>query len=168
MEVVANKEQPTHNPIPLTRVLSLSLSHIVYVHPLARPFLEEAIGDGDGVPDAAVDLLCGVAPLPHAAGAVAAVLHAGVDHGLLLLHPAADVADEAVDAAEEHRAEDEHGRHQDLHDDGRGGRREFMGALSFKVLSIVILFGMLLKLLWDKCRDNHGMINRVTFQILTY
>ena len=89
------------------------------VRSFVRPFLEEAVGDGDGVSDAAVDVLCGVAPLPHAAahaaGAVSAVL-SGVDHGLLLLHPAADVADEAVDAAEEHRAEDQHGGHQDLSD----------------------------------------------------
>ena len=95
-----------------------SLSHSL--RPFVRPFLEEAIGDGDGVADAAVNVLGGVTPLPHAAGAVAAL--AGVDHGLLLLHPAADVADEAVDAAEEHRAEDEHGRHQDL-GDGRGTAR---------------------------------------------
>ena len=103
--------------------LSLSVTKST-VHSLIRPFLEEAVGDGDGVSDAAVDVLGGVAPLPHAAahaaGAVAAVL-AGVDHGLLLLHPAADVADEAVDAAEEHRAEDQHGGHQDL-SDGRAGR----------------------------------------------
>ena len=108
----------------LSHSLPLSLCHKVHARSLVRPFLEEAVGDGDGVSDAAVDVLGRVAPLPHgaahAAGAVAAVL-SGVDHGLLLLHPAADVADEAVDAAEEHRAEDQHGGHQDL-GDGRAGR----------------------------------------------
>ena len=82
-------------------------------------FLKEAIGDGDGVADAAVDVLCRVA-LPPA-----------VDAGLLLALLPADLADEAVDAAEEHHHEDHHARHEDLGDEGQGaGAVGLGGAIS--------------------------------------
>ena len=78
-------------------------------------FLKEAIGDGDGV---AATLVIGRAM--HDARVSIALLPA-------------DVADEAVDAAEDHRHEDDHARHQDLGGDG-GGRGDGSGGQT-KVVS---------------------------------